>query len=281
MARWRVRVTSLFGFVSSRMAGDEDEYVSCHTVSMRQALAYCREIADRCLLNGKDNRGTPLAAFRGKLTSQGARNRSQSRCRCQTGVHADIPVIHCNTSADCASNDSDAKNRFRMHLQSNRPCLVRGLSAHFQCAHDAWTRQTDNGSGTIHRRWFLETIGSDTHVPVKRSPRVKVAAVATQNLDEEGRAAECETIAMALCDYVSWIDKTLEESSEPSLYLKDWHLQAWLEAHRPDAQPLYTLPDLRNCESNDSHKTSIHFHVIPNSCNIMIDVAGGIGSEAA
>jgi JmjC domain, hydroxylase len=225
------------------MAGDEDEYVSCHTVSMRQALAYCRDIADQCLLNGKDNRGTPLATFCGKLTSRSVRDGAQADCRCQSGFHADIPVIQCNTIADCASNDNDATNRFRMYLQSNQPCLVRGLYANFQPAHDAWTRQTDNGNGTIHRRWFLETIGSDTHVPVKRSPRANVTAV-TENLDEGGRAPECETIAMALCDYVLWIDRTLKENSEPSLYLKDWHLQAWLNAHRPDAQPLYTLPDI-------------------------------------
>jgi JmjC domain, hydroxylase len=226
------------------MAGDdEDEYVCCHTVSMRQALAYCREIADQCLLNGEDNRGMPLAAFCGKLTKRSAREGSEADSRCQSDFHTDIPVILCNTSADCANNDDDARNCFRLYLQSNRPCLVRGISTNFRPAHDAWIRQADNDNGTIRRCWFLETIGSDTYVPVKRLPRVKVTAV-NRKLDEEGRAPECETIAMALCNYVSWMDKTLEESSEASLYLKDWHLQAWLEAHRPDILPLYTLPDI-------------------------------------
>lgn len=57
-------------------------------------------------------------------------------------------------------------------------------------------------------------------------------------LDEDGRASECATVKMTLSDWIAYLDDeknnnhdTRIGSSAEKDYLKDWHLEAWLEQH--------------------------------------------------
>jgi JmjC domain, hydroxylase len=127
----------------------------------------------------------------------------------------------------------------------------------------------------VNRSWFLETLGPETAVPVRMDPSHATAAhdacpdsetaatvLAPTGLDADGRATECETTLMALRHWIDLLDSAAEASltadqgepatdaagvgSVPSLYLKDWHLQAFVNRQNRTA----TRP-CKNVESNE------------------------------
>jgi len=147
----------------------------------------------------------------------------------------------------------------KSYIHSNIPCLIRGLhESDFARVTSMWTTSTGatptnttNSSSTptcvstpttaipckIETEWFLQNVGPNTLVPVRRK-RQQRSSSPTPSLDEEGRAEECVTIEMPMHE---WIHKCgdghrcgneEEEDSltiNTSLYLKDWHLQLMLE----------------------------------------------------
>ena len=122
---------------------------------------------------------------------------------------------------------------------------------------------------TINTDWFLREIGPSTLVPVRRNPRTKKKhndnlednndddddddeEEEERELDEEGRATECETIQMRMDDWIQFLaeqyndiqvgksrynhhhchnikGQTGDSMVDSTLYLKDWHLQNILD----------------------------------------------------
>jgi JmjC domain, hydroxylase len=152
------------------------------------------------------------------------------------------------------------------------------LRAHFATARTNWvvddeaapaatnTNQSSSnnrtrGSTNIHRDWFVKVLGSDRLVPVRvsqvRNDAEGCCLYHDQDealLDEEGRARECKTDHMTLEEWFDLLeghgggDKEEEdhrnfqrETDRASYYLKDWHLQSWLEDI--GVPPLYTVPE--------------------------------------
>jgi hypothetical protein len=88
-------------------------------------------------------------------------------------------------------------------------------------------------------------VGADTPVPIRHAP-----AQQDQQLDEDGRAVECETKHMPLQTWIDMLDSR-DSTCDPSRYLKDWHLVAWLaqiQHNTADAEheqlPLYHTPNI-------------------------------------
>lgn len=200
------------------------------------------------------------------------------------------------------------------YLVRNRPCLVRrggvrqpdgGDGDCFAEAQRLWTTKTTATATTtatttstvasstnnekiacaINRDWFRAVLGQDTLVPVRYQQQQHLSdggaadEPKTAELDEDGRAVECETKQLKLSDWLLLLDQPSEEPA-PSLaqattatddasngtsshictrhyyYLKDWHLQSWLERkqHRNNEntdcalaaetlKKLYSVPD--------------------------------------
>jgi JmjC domain, hydroxylase len=107
----------------------------------------------------------------------------------------------------------------------------------------------------VNRSWFLTTLGPDTAVPVRIDPSNATAAqeacldsetaltdAVPTGLDSDGRATECEIKVMPLHQWIDLLDSAAEAlpvqgeratdaaevASVSSLYLKDWHLQAFV-----------------------------------------------------
>ena len=125
----------------------------------------------------------------------------------------------------------------KMFHCGNIPCLVRGLrEVDFKRVTDMWL----DDKGQINRDWFRRRVGCDTEVPVRQQQQETRDA-----LDEQGRAAECNTIRIRMQD---WLDSS---ASDPQLYLKDWHLQMFLSNQHPSVSSsssspssLYTVPEI-------------------------------------
>jgi JmjC domain, hydroxylase len=133
------------------------------------------------------------------------------------------------------------------------PCLIRDgpvLRESFAVARRCWCK---DGSTVVEREWFRNTL-TDL-VPVRCTPP------APPMLDDQGRATECPIQYMSIQEYIShYLDQGNDPSknrSVASYYLKDWHLQQWLErqqfSEKDDGNTsimndstssfLYTLPD--------------------------------------
>lgn len=122
-------------------------------------------------------------------------------------------------------------------------------------------------TGTPNREWFLTHIGANTRVPVRRLAAANATTTTTEEaeksgLDEHGRATECATQNMTLADYIRYLDDTKTNTVDDDdgdnddtvyqtsalFYLKDWHLQAWLEEQHQKK----TLPPCGTGTSTDT-----------------------------
>jgi len=205
-----------------REAENEDDLTS-HTVSMREALRYCRHLApaviDRPL-------GGSSISHRLEANAKGPNLREErlSALRIFWGsMDAGIPAIQIVSHASAL----DFQRQFH---DANIPCLVRGLESHFASAATQWV---DAETGKIRREWFIQQLGSETHVPVRYQP------VREQKLDADGRADECAINNMPIRE---WIDLLEQCSCDTTLYLKDWHLVSWLKDNADTEPSLYTVP---------------------------------------
>jgi len=199
---------------------ENEEYLSEHTISMRTALKYSRELLDS--LGASTILPTHL-----HQTALDAWNAAHSipfqRKEAMEEVSRDLAIPIIEYSEDLSV--LDFRQRF---LHANRPCLMQGLgeSLHFSRVFSQWrTRESQ-----INKEWFQKYLGDDTAVPVRQQ-------TSTAELDDEGRANECSTVNMTFREWRHTTDS-------PHLYLKDWHFFKWWEKNYPTESPLYTVPPL-------------------------------------
>lgn len=140
-----------------------------------------------------------------------------------------------------------AADHFLHHfIHSNRPCLIRGkTNLYFAGAAAAWH------SPSAARAWFRRRISVTTdQVPVRRGRHGR--GMAASSLDPEGRAQECDTVLMSIDDWIAYLDGDAllaGDDETTKLYLKDWHLQSFLERqqqnhpqHHDSSSWSYTVP---------------------------------------
>jgi Cupin-like domain len=132
-------------------------------------------------------------------------------------------------------HETNAAYFLRAFVQSNRPCLIRGTA--YLCFTRAATIWHSPSSA---REWFRRVVTDK--VPVRRAKNVG-GAEDRASLDPEGRAQECETMLISMEDWISYLDRDTS-SGENQLYLKDWHLQSFLEQHHPQEDSLYVIPSV-------------------------------------
>lgn len=250
-----------------------DIFLSDHTVSMRKALADCRctmttvvRQQQRSLLQGSMEVATPQLLALSLRQVEVVKDAFQAARTGWTPRPGEF-VWPDSVSGGGGSDETTIDVLEHLHsisvrdfqwryLQGNRPCLIRNLTAtSFVSARDAWVTPTidegdDDGTtiATINRDWFLQTVGAETMVPVRccgNCPPIRdddtLVQRQEQQLDEEGRALECETKPMSMRDYVQYLDNEAASidgvdindnntiNTKASFYLKDWHLQSWLE----------------------------------------------------
>lgn len=121
----------------------------------------------------------------------------------------------------------------RRYIHANIPAVICGLdSTSFSFVSSHWktipTRKDKTHKCHINSSWFVQNVGASTSVPVRKQSSDK------NDLDEDGRAEECETIHMTM---QSWIDLMEYQKHDNQsklethinrndvMYLKDWHLQ--------------------------------------------------------
>lgn len=195
----------------------KDEYLSNHTISMRAALNYCRELLLKPLLDSSSvhiHTQHAIDAWNAAQTiSQQRQDALEDIC-----MNLSIPTIQFEGNMSVL----DFRRQF---LHANRPCLIQGLP-HFTNIARKWRTQESE----INKDWFSKHVGDDTLVPVRKQ-------CSEQQLDDEGRAQECTTVEMPLREW-------LHNHSSRELYLKDWHLQKIMWEKHTQSPPLYTIPEI-------------------------------------
>lgn len=185
----------------------------------------------------------------------------------------DVDSAPTKESSSVAASSTMDPDEFRQTFQNgNIPCLIRGLdrTPYFSSVCGKWRnsptcKSTVNADAvtcqsttisTVNRQWFLETLGKDTKVPVRF--QVSSCSTTAADLDDDGRAQECETKEMALHEWIDLLDEAkLSVASsfltsysqgaytDPNVhgdyYLKDWHLQSNL---RQSTGPVSAQEDL-------------------------------------
>ena len=190
-------------------------------------------------------------------------------------------------SPPVSASSTMGPDEFRRTFQNgNIPCLIRGLdkTPYFSSVCAKWRtpptrKSTENADAatrhaatinTVNRQWFLETVGKDTKVPVRY--QVSSCSTTGADLDDDGRAQECETKEMALHEWIGLLDEGKLSDASPlvtssssdvcanpsvrgDFYLKDWHLQSNLRQSTEqvsteknlvvlglDGYPIYQVP---------------------------------------
>lgn len=151
----------------------------------------------------------------------------------------------------------------------------------------------------INTEWFLQELGSTTIVPVRRNPQrsnfhreqhLKQELDDDNNsqgilegdgdeLDEDGRATECETIQMTMEEWIYYLSElrsqqhdmnnhhlTMKVGDEmklldSTLYLKDWHLQNILESS--NKWSIDCLDDAKHYTSSSAISAKETLYTIP------------------
>jgi hypothetical protein len=191
-----------------------------HTISMRQAFRFCQNIVS----------SQKLKFVRGDKDQHEAMSTLASqRIEACRQFWNDTPQIETVTAASLSPCD------FRkMFHNRNLPAVVVGLDE--ETCFASIVKKWRLADGSINRQWFLDNIGEDTLVPLRQQH------LATE-LDEEGRAEECETRQVAIKEWFEYLDTANGDNElHPSLYLKDWHLLLLLQERSSNQLPLYECP---------------------------------------
>lgn len=195
----------------------EQEYLAEHTKHMRNALKLCEALLPDAFEKIDQLPGNMISAISDdpdKMREKALHWFSQERA-----LSHSIPVLHVNRMTSF-----EFRRKFQM---GNIPCLINGLD--FEEFHSISCRWTSNG--VINKNWFIDFVGEETMVPVRK----QVVGI----IDAEGRAQECETILTPLKVWLA------SSRLQPDLYLKDWHLVRELQKRRNDAdEELYKVPDI-------------------------------------
>ena len=220
-----------------------------HTISMRKVLQNCQKL----LASAAAWHAAPSCSEDAIMLTQAcsaARSvPSLRRETLQTIMHSDdgdgaVDPSKVVTVVDHVMTTGDFRRTF---CHANRPCKIRDSEwchAHFSRALECWTRKptmTRHGS-RINRSWFEEHLGDrDACLPV-RYQSTTYSSDEEDNVDEDGRAVECETRNMSLGEWMEILDSPPQDKACASRYLKDWHLQKWLQDTFPTEEPLYQVP---------------------------------------
>ncbi|KAK1737198.1 JmjC domain-containing protein [Skeletonema marinoi] len=242
-----------------------------HSLHMRAALNDCSELVERLRLLLHLNSIDPSCAqevseqlsmnnnhciiqqlFHSAWVASG--NIDQERELGLQSLHeiSELDILHVdksgwhrdgNKASSIPLTSSDFK---REYCFRNVPCIIRGFDElHFKDVSLNWrktdTTSTDDATthneSRINTSWFERYVGEDTMVPVRIDGK--------NELDDDGRAEECETIMMSLKDWVSNCQQQSNnrEGKVSRGYLKDWHLVQFLKSTQSDAPPLYKSPE--------------------------------------
>lgn len=189
----------------------EDAHLSNHTLAMRKVLHHCK---DQLL-------DSPYDEFVIIPDAQTAARSLQSFRK----QNADIREI------DILERMLSGEDFRRRYINANRPCCIRDPEWAHMYFGLLLSRWRQNGKTNIE--WFEQSLGRETTVPVRYDPGEDVSVV-----DEDGRAAECETRNMKLSEWIQLLNDE-SKSTRAHFYLKDWHLQLSL----PDNETLYSCPE--------------------------------------
>lgn len=195
------------------MTRDEPNVALDHTAQMRRELEYCQSVKR---VASTKLRNVSRRSITIDQSISDVRKKSLDWFRAAHLPANTIPQIH-------VDDISPSEFRRKFH-QGNLPCKLLGLNCReFAELSTKWV----SSDGTINRDWFLDIVGGDTMVPVRKQ--------SSGTMDDEGRTEECETVK---CSMRMWTNS----KPEPHLYLKDWHLVKHLQ-DRGIVQPLYDVPD--------------------------------------
>ena len=251
--------------------------LSTHALHMRAALDDCSGLVERlCKLLHLDNTDLcdPTTTRQLSMDNYGAiqqlfhsawlesneieQEREIGQRSMQDVSFSKLDVLHVekngwyredDTTGNRLLTTSDFKRKYCIR---NVPCIIRGLDQlNFKDVSFNWTMTDTTSSPSnesrINTEWFERHVGPDTMVPVRIDQR--------NELDEDGRAEECETMMMSLKDWITSCQEKISNGEETSTeYLKDWHLVQLMKSKRSgtcdvatnDAKsrfPLYNTPE--------------------------------------
>lgn len=197
--------------------GDEafgsELFLSEHTRSMRKALSFLENRVEELLISEAEV--------------------DPSSCITITKPWAgSVAVIDCMPSAKVFRRD---------YQQANQPCIIKDkkwCSDHFGRTVDCMVRSLPGNKQGSNRFFFQEVLGGpNAKVPVRYTigSKGRIAYSEEKEVDDEGRAEECEMKEMALTNWFDILDST--KANKSSYYLKDWHFQL------TSNEPKYTVPD--------------------------------------
>ena len=213
---------------------DEEEFLSEHTIAMRKALAACQSLLAE---QQGDEVSSPQfslhpnsEAAQCALLSKLRYNRQETVEKWYENIFG-METIRVQDLTD--EKTSDFRRRFH---QLNQPCRLSGMNEScFARVHETWANPER------FRQWIRGIMGtSEICLPVRRT-----AGSSTVCLDAGGRATECTTVHMNLDEWIVYLDNIQGNDGIDKDYLKDWHFEAWLEDHAPEAvhgNSLYQLP---------------------------------------
>eukprot|EP00986_Skeletonema_menzelii_P010730 scaffold5357_cov150-Skeletonema_menzelii.AAC.8 len=248
--------------------------LSTHSQHMRAALNDCSELLERLRellhLKSTDIRAQAAEQLSLKIEHRGVIQQlfysawlssdkiEQERELGLQRLHetSELDIVHVDKNGwhrdgDKASSIPMTSSEFkREYCFRNVPCIIRGLDElHFKDVSLKWrktdTTSTDSTTSNecrINTSWFEKFVGEDTMVPVRIDGK--------NELDEDGRAEECETKMMSLKDWISSCQQqnTIQEGEVSREYLKDWHLVQFLQSKQSDDDFSCALPLYKTCE---------------------------------
>ena len=224
-----------------------EEHVPEHTLAMRKALQHCQKLLASAGWHAPSSNDATVLMKQAEAAARSIstlRNQTLRAMKTSDGVGVDPSKVV--TVVDKMMSPCDFRRTF---CHANRPCKIRDsdwCQAHFSRALECWRKQTTTSStgSSINRSWFEKHLGErNTMLPVRYQTTTNGSDEA-DNIDEDGRAVECEIRNMSLAQWVETLDSALNnDAALASNYLKDWHLQKWLEDHfSSEEAALYLVP---------------------------------------
>ena len=227
---------------------ENEEFLSEHTIAMRKALDACQSLLAPREQDGKVPSWVDLLLplrldpelmdYSTSIASLDAR-RNDALTKWKDVNNCDsLESIHHGQNGESPSSTWYFRQQFH---QANQPCRIHGLAEScFRRVNSMWT------SPLVFRQWMRQVFSprddnDDTpHLPVRRTGTQEAT------LDEDGRATECITVNMSFDQWIEYLDceHTQNSNDKTKDYLKDWHLEAWLEDKKLLDFELYQKPDI-------------------------------------
>jgi hypothetical protein len=227
---------------------DKDPFLllSKHTISMRRAFQYCREMIDDkqefcCPASDWHHHRIPVGVTSAIHTARNLAKIRHEATRSMILSHEKTPTASVDILERPIFPD------FSMQYEiPNRPCLVRNIAL-FAIALQWKTPE-------LFHNWMRTVIGQETLVPVRYQPSLNRDSKHTVSLDDKGRATESPIQNMKVSDWLQMVSETETTTTTTTTacenyYLKDWHLVQWLltnkqlqHQHHSFAAGMYETP---------------------------------------